>query len=203
MGAKVNGRIVPLKYNLKNGDVVEILTQTGHLPSKDWLGAGEDASGAQQNQARHQYHRARQGDRDRPEISGAGSAPVGRPDWRGSPRPSWSAWRASTATARWRICTRRSVTASFPRARCSKSWHRISEPLLPPEAPKAAQPARDHRSGGAGDQRPGHQGEGRRRSAGLSRQVLQSDSRRGHRRLRHARQRHRGAFHATAPTSRI
>jgi len=38
VGAKVNGRIVPLKYNLKNGDVVEILTQTGHEPSKDWLG---------------------------------------------------------------------------------------------------------------------------------------------------------------------
>ncbi len=38
VGAKVNGRIVPLKYNLKNGDVVEILTQPGHLPSKDWLG---------------------------------------------------------------------------------------------------------------------------------------------------------------------
>jgi GTP diphosphokinase / guanosine-3',5'-bis(diphosphate) 3'-diphosphatase len=37
VGAKVNGRIVPLKYNLKNGDVVEILTQAGHLPSKDWL----------------------------------------------------------------------------------------------------------------------------------------------------------------------
>jgi GTP pyrophosphokinase len=38
VGAKVNGRIVQLKYNLKNGDVVEILTQTGHMPSKDWLG---------------------------------------------------------------------------------------------------------------------------------------------------------------------
>jgi GTP diphosphokinase / guanosine-3',5'-bis(diphosphate) 3'-diphosphatase len=37
VGAKVNGRIVPLKSSLRNGDVVEILTQTGHLPSKDWL----------------------------------------------------------------------------------------------------------------------------------------------------------------------
>jgi len=37
VGAKVNGRIVPLKYSLKNGDVCEILTQSGHLPSKDWL----------------------------------------------------------------------------------------------------------------------------------------------------------------------
>jgi GTP pyrophosphokinase len=37
VGAKVNGRIVPLRYTLKNGDVVEILTQAGHSPSKDWL----------------------------------------------------------------------------------------------------------------------------------------------------------------------
>ncbi len=37
VGAKVNGRIVPLKYELKNGEMVEILTQTGHSPSKDWL----------------------------------------------------------------------------------------------------------------------------------------------------------------------
>ncbi len=37
VGAKVNGRIVQLKYALRNGDVVEIMTQTGHLPSKDWL----------------------------------------------------------------------------------------------------------------------------------------------------------------------
>jgi GTP pyrophosphokinase len=38
VGAKVNGRIVPLRYGLRNGDVVEILTQSGHMPSKDWLG---------------------------------------------------------------------------------------------------------------------------------------------------------------------
>lgn len=37
VGAKVNGRIVPLKYQLQNGEVVEIITQNGHKPSKDWL----------------------------------------------------------------------------------------------------------------------------------------------------------------------
>ena len=36
-GAKVNGRIVPLRYALRNGDIVDILTQPGHQPSKDWL----------------------------------------------------------------------------------------------------------------------------------------------------------------------
>lgn len=36
-GAKVNGRIVPLRHKLKNGDVVEVMTSSSAHPTKDWL----------------------------------------------------------------------------------------------------------------------------------------------------------------------
>ncbi len=37
VGAKVNGKIVPLRYKLKNGDTIEVLTSPNAHPSKDWL----------------------------------------------------------------------------------------------------------------------------------------------------------------------
>ncbi len=37
VGARINGSIKPLKSTLRNGDVVEIMTQPGHQPSRDWL----------------------------------------------------------------------------------------------------------------------------------------------------------------------
>ncbi|PLX99358.1 MAG: GTP pyrophosphokinase [Desulfuromonas sp.] len=37
VGARVNGRMVPLRTTLNNGDIVEVLTSKQHSPSKDWL----------------------------------------------------------------------------------------------------------------------------------------------------------------------
>jgi GTP diphosphokinase / guanosine-3',5'-bis(diphosphate) 3'-diphosphatase len=37
VGARVNGRMVPLRHKLRSGDIVEIVTQAGHHPSRDWL----------------------------------------------------------------------------------------------------------------------------------------------------------------------
>src|SRR6476660_861104 len=37
VGARINGKMVPLRTRLQNGDIVEIVTQSGHKPSRDWL----------------------------------------------------------------------------------------------------------------------------------------------------------------------
>lgn len=37
VGSKINGRMTPLRTKLRNGDIVEIVTQPGHKPSRDWL----------------------------------------------------------------------------------------------------------------------------------------------------------------------
>ncbi|MGH9394249.1 MAG: TGS domain-containing protein, partial [Terriglobales bacterium] len=37
VGARANGRIVPLRYAVQTGDIVEILTQPGHVPNRNWL----------------------------------------------------------------------------------------------------------------------------------------------------------------------
>ena len=62
-GARVNGRIVPLTYRLKNGDRVEILTAREARPSRDWLVAslGYTGTARARTKIRHWF---RQSNRD-------------------------------------------------------------------------------------------------------------------------------------------
>src|SRR5205814_6115566 len=54
VGARVNGKMVPLRYRLKNGDIVEIVTSAGHKPSRDWL--NHVATSRARNKIKHLIH---------------------------------------------------------------------------------------------------------------------------------------------------
>ena len=150
VGAKVNGRIVQLKHPLRNGDVVEILTQAGHLPSKDWLAVVKTSRA--RNKIKHVINTT-----ERAKAIEIGQKYLEREArrlgvqlGRGSPEPRWKRWRPITAAPRWRICTRRSATGNIPRARCCRSsrrsWCRrsVPEPAAPaPERPAAHRPGDD------------------------------------------------------------
>jgi GTP pyrophosphokinase len=61
VGAKINGRIVPLHYRLRNGDFVEILTsKSGRGPSRDWMGLA--ASSRARNKIRQWFQRETRGE---------------------------------------------------------------------------------------------------------------------------------------------
>src|SRR5689334_1354903 len=61
VGAKVGGRIVPLHYRLKNGDIVEVLTsKTGRGPSRDWISLA--ASSRARNKIRQWFQRETRGE---------------------------------------------------------------------------------------------------------------------------------------------
>ena len=124
-GAKVNGRIVQLKYALRNGDVVEILTQSGHLPSKDWLALVKTSRA--RNKIKHVINttervKAIEIGEKYLEREARRSGRGAEPDHRSADGSGGVGLRRA---ARSRICTRRSATASIPRARCCRSWRRI------------------------------------------------------------------------------
>ncbi len=55
-GAKVNGRLVPLRHRLKDGDTVEIITSASQMPRKDWL--DHAVSSKARNHIRHAIRQA-------------------------------------------------------------------------------------------------------------------------------------------------
>src|SRR3954449_4764606 len=54
VGVRVNGKMVPLRTRLKNGDIVEIVRQAGHRPSRDWL--NYVATSRARNKIKHLIH---------------------------------------------------------------------------------------------------------------------------------------------------
>ena len=76
VGARVNGKMVPLRTRLRNGDIVEIVTNGGHKPSRDWLNFVVHGAGAQQDQALRAGGRARAQRRARDAAAGEGSPPL-------------------------------------------------------------------------------------------------------------------------------
>ncbi|MCA1704590.1 MAG: TGS domain-containing protein [Actinobacteria bacterium] len=54
VGARVNGKMVPLRTRLRNGDIVEIVTTAGHTPSRDWLNFV--VTSRARNKIRHYIH---------------------------------------------------------------------------------------------------------------------------------------------------
>ena len=192
VGAKVNGRMVPLRHKLHSGDIVEILTQPGHKPSRDWLGLVK--SSRARNKIKHwlnvhQRERAIEIGRkliekearkyrialkdikdeelteDRLRLRpGQGR----RPDGRHRLRKIFGAAGAGDA---WLPAARRTPIADESnRGRQPSGTRQRRAPRL-----RRRQQQRHH-------------GQGPRRHAGLPRALLQSDSRRSHRRLRHPRQ---------------
>src|SRR5687768_11854817 len=54
VGARVNGKMVPLRTRLRNGDIVEIVTTPGHKPSRDWLNFVQTSRA--RNKIKHYIH---------------------------------------------------------------------------------------------------------------------------------------------------
>ena len=71
VGARVNGKLVPLKTPLQNGDIVEILTSPTAQPSRDWLSFVVTSRGQEQDPPLHPRRRRR---RSRSRSAGGSSS---------------------------------------------------------------------------------------------------------------------------------
>ena len=121
IGAKVNNRLVPLDYRLKNGDIVEIVTTKGeHGPSRDWLNIVRTSHAREK--IRQWFKRK---DRDENIVHGRESlerelrrlARTSHPG--GRPRQDRRGRQAATTTTRSTTSTRRSATARSAPSRSS------------------------------------------------------------------------------------
>ena len=127
VGARVNGKMVPLRTRLRNGDIVEIVTTPGHKPSRDWLNFV--VTSRARNKIKHFIHAEEK----------ARSLELGRKLFDKEARRFGlnlktltesdalrASCRPSTGCRRPTSCSPRSATASSRRRRCWPSWCRRS-----------------------------------------------------------------------------
>ena len=130
VGAKVNGRMVPLRTKLRTGDIVEIVTQKDHKPSRDWLTFVK--SPRARNKIKHwlnedQRRRAVEIGRKLLEREARKFKVPMTPDRRPGSGPHRRRIRRSH---RGRSAGDAWARASTPRTRCSTSWRRDSPTRL-------------------------------------------------------------------------
>jgi len=121
VGAKVNGQMVSLRHEITSGDVVEILTQKGHKPSRDWLSFVKSSSA--KSKIRHWIN-----EQEREEATEMASAcsrmklAISAAASRKFPNPTCSNSSRTMDSPKWRICTPPSVSENIPRARFSLAF---------------------------------------------------------------------------------
>ena len=188
-GAKVNGAMVPLRHALANGDVVEILTQKGHEPSRDWLSFVHTSRARSKiRQWINLHERAQATDVGRRLLEKEARQAnitlkkISDEDWQ-RVASEYGCGRiedlhADLGYGKW---SARQVLAKATGAAARRA-----------ERGQAAEDCFD-RQADAGNERWRDRRPRPRRLDGLSLEMLQSDSRRRYHRLRYARPRHRRA----------
>ena len=189
VGARVNGRMVPLRTKLKNGDIVEIVTNPTHKPSRDWLNFV--ATSQARNKVKHLIQ-----SEERARAVELGRKLLEKESRRydinlGKLLESDSLQQGGQ---RSRISERRSVRADRLRQVVAEAAARQARSAGRAEGEGAGTsgPVGGEARAQAGADDGSHRRARLRRPDGVSRPLLQSDSRREDRRLHHARQRRVG-----------
>ena len=149
VGARVHGKMVPLRYKLQNGDIVEILTSAGHKPSRDWLGL--TVTNRAKSKIRHYLNTAekQQALEIGKQAPRAGAAGASTSRSRRSPPslPRSTRWRGSSASG----SASRTSSSRWATARCrsARSSPACCPPRSSPSLRRPRSPARSWTRSGA------------------------------------------------------
>ena len=197
MGARVNGRLVPLDSSLENGDVVDVFTSKSETagPSRDWLGFVK--SPRARNKIRQWFSKERREEaieHGKDAIAKAmrkQNLPIQRLLSHESLVALANEMRYADVSALYAAIGEGQVSAATVVQRLVQSMG--GETAAEEDLAEVARPGSDPAPRAHG--RPGRRRQGRRRHLGQARQVLHAGAGRRHRRLRHPRRRRQRAPH--------